>query len=82
MRLASIFTYRANGGRSETQPSFPEGMPSSMLVYNWFARARGWTPRQVDELSLEEMEWLPIVEEAIMLAQDQMRPDPPSPGGY
>ena len=44
-----------------------------MLVYNWFARARNWTPRQVDELRLDEMEWLPIIEEAIQVVIEQNR---------
>lgn len=59
-----------NGGRAEQQPGFPPGFPVKMLVYNWFARARNWTPRQVDELSLDEMEWLPIIEEAVQLASE------------
>lgn len=35
-----------------------------MMIYNWFARAHHWTPRQVDELGLDEVEWLPLLEEA------------------
>lgn len=77
MRLASVFTYRANGGRAEHQPSYPEGFPSRMLAYNWFARLRGWDPRIVDELTLEEIEWLPVVEEAVQLAAEQLRDDKP-----
>lgn len=77
MRIASIFMYRANGGPAQTQPSYPEGLSSRMLVYNWFARARGWTPRQVDELTLEEMEWLPLIEEAIQYATEKLRDEHP-----
>jgi len=44
-----------------------------MLVYNWYARARNWHPRQVDELHLDEMEWLPIIEEAVQAALEQDR---------
>lgn len=75
MRLASIFTYRANGGSAKLQPSYPEGFPPKMLVYNWFRRTSNWHPRQVDELSLEEMEWLPLIEEAVQLALEQMKDD-------
>lgn len=41
-----------------------------MLIYNWFARARNWHPREVDELSLDEMEWLPLCEEAVQIASE------------
>lgn len=41
-----------------------------MIIYNWFARARSWTPRQVDELDLEEVEWLPLLEEACLQASE------------
>jgi hypothetical protein len=43
-----------------------------MLIYNWFARARNWHPRQVDELGLDEMEWLPVLEEAVLAASEQI----------
>lgn len=61
------------GGRPEFQPAFPSGFPQRMLVYNWFARTRNWHPRQVDELYLAEMEWLPILEEAVQAAIEQNR---------
>lgn len=35
-----------------------------MFLYNWFAVNWKWTPRQVDELTLEEIYWLPTVESA------------------
>ena len=41
-----------------------------MMVYNWFARTRNWHPRQVDELELDEVEWLPLLEEACLQASD------------
>lgn len=75
MRLASVLTYRANGGLAQHQPAYPEGFPPRMLVYNWFARLRGWNPRIVDELTLEEIEWLPVVEEALQLAAEQLKDD-------
>lgn len=61
------------GGRPEFQPKYPEGFPQRMLVYNWFGRMRDWHPRMVDELYLDEMEWLPIVEEAVQAAIEQNR---------
>lgn len=41
-----------------------------MIIYNWFGRARQWTPRQVDELELDELEYLPLMEEACLEASD------------
>lgn len=35
-----------------------------MWLYHWFSENKGWTPRQVDELSLEEAHWLPILKDA------------------
>lgn len=46
-----------------------------MQIKHWFAKVRGWHPRQVDELSLEEMFWLPLQEEASLMAADQLRED-------
>jgi hypothetical protein len=39
-------------------------MPPKMLVYHWFSRVKEWNPRIVDNLTLEELEWFPILEEA------------------
>lgn len=41
-----------------------------MIIYNWFARAHDWPPRVVDELELDEVEWLPLLEEAVMQASE------------
>ena len=43
------------------------------MLKHWFARVRGWTPRQVDDLSLDEMFWLPVMEEASQAAAEQVR---------
>lgn len=43
-----------------------------LLIYNWYRRACNWTPRQVDELYLEELEWFPILEEAVLQASDDI----------
>lgn len=44
-----------------------------MLVYHYFARTLGWTPRQVDELDIEEMDWLPVLTDAFGAAQDRIQ---------
>jgi hypothetical protein len=31
------------------------------MLYDRFAEERGWTPRQVDELTREEIFWLPVI---------------------
>jgi hypothetical protein len=36
-----------------------------MAIYQWFARTHNWTPQQVDELTLEQLFWLPVMEEAL-----------------
>lgn len=43
-----------------------------MMVYDSFAETRGWDPRIVDELSLDELEWLPIITRARMVAREQL----------
>jgi hypothetical protein len=54
-------------------PDFPQGFPPKILVYGYFKRNGDWHPRQVDELTLEELEWIPIYEEAIFEAQEYIR---------
>jgi len=44
-----------------------------MLTYEYFARTKGWTPSQVDELTLEELFWFPVIEDARLSAQEQLR---------
>lgn len=41
-----------------------------MLIYDHFARTRNWTPRQVDELHFDELEWLPLIAEAVHEANE------------
>lgn len=41
-----------------------------MIIYNWYARSHNWHPRLVDELDLDEVEWLPLMEEAVHQAQE------------
>lgn len=32
-----------------------------MLTYDKFAEERGWSPRVVDELTADELFWLPVI---------------------
>jgi hypothetical protein len=36
-----------------------------MSLYHWFAEAYQWTPQQVDELTLDQVFWLPVMKEAL-----------------
>jgi hypothetical protein len=42
-------------------------------VKHWFAKVRGWSPEVVESLSLEDMFWLPIHEEAASEAGEILR---------
>ena len=44
-----------------------------MAVKHYFARSRGWTPREVDELTVDEVFWLPVMEEAGQAAAEQVQ---------
>lgn len=46
-----------------------------MMTYTWFAECWQWTPRQVDELTLEEIFWLPVIKEARGDATDALSKD-------
>jgi hypothetical protein len=39
-------------------------MPPRMLLYQWYSKVKGWDPGIVDNLTLEQLEWFQIVEEA------------------
>lgn len=39
-------------------------MPEEILTYRWFAAAYNWPPSVVDELTLDQQDWFPVVEEA------------------
>ena len=45
-----------------------------MLAYDRFAEAYGWPPRVVDELTLDELFWLPVVRAAKLEAAEALRP--------
>lgn len=42
------------------------------MLYDRFAEERGWTPRQVDELTREELFWLPVIQAARQDAAGQV----------
>ena len=35
-----------------------------MMLYRKFAKAYQWTPEQVRRLRLDELDWLPVIEDA------------------
>jgi len=51
-------------------PPIPDGFPSKIFVYGWFKRNGNWHPREVDELYLDELEWIPIYEAALSDAEE------------
>jgi hypothetical protein len=68
--LKQIFVYRYHGYPNSSVPDYPENFPVKMLIYHWFSRVKSWHPREVDKLTLEEVEWIPILHEASELASD------------
>ena len=44
-----------------------------MMLYRRFAKAYNWTPDQVRKLRLDELFWLPVIEEAEAAAADQIQ---------
>ena len=50
----------------------PAGLTPDLMVYDRFAEERGWTPRQVDELTREELFWLPVIRAARQDAAGQV----------
>ncbi len=60
--------------RPRDKPAFdlPRGLPPRMLVYDRFAEERGWNPRVVDELTAEELFWLPVIASAKRDAAEQI----------
>lgn len=45
-----------------------------MWTYHWFADNFKWTPQQVDELTLEQSHWLPLITNAQGGAAAQLAP--------
>jgi hypothetical protein len=52
--------------RPRDKPAFPlpRGLTPRLLMYDRFAEERGWNPRIVDELTAEELFWLPVIASA------------------
>ncbi len=44
-----------------------------MLVWRWWAKVYGFTPRQVGELPLAALTWFPLIEEAEAAATEQLQ---------
>ena len=44
-----------------------------MMLYRKFAKAYQWTPEQVRRLRLDELFWLPVIEDAEAEAINQIR---------
>lgn len=44
-----------------------------MMTKRWFAKVYKWTPQQVEELTVDELTWLPIIEDAANIAQDRLQ---------
>jgi len=66
--------FSANNHDPKYAPAEPEGFPEKMWLYHWFSENKGWTPRQVDELTLEEAQWFPILKDAQGDAGRQLSP--------
>jgi hypothetical protein len=43
-----------------------------LLTYDRFAEERGWDPRVVDELTRDELFWLPVIKAARAEAAEQV----------
>lgn len=73
-----MFLFRSNRQADQSHelaPKLPDGMPVVMLTYDRFADERGWTPRQVDQLTRAELFWLPVIAAAKRDAAAQLAKD-------
>jgi hypothetical protein len=52
------------------QGEIPEGMPPGMFMRRWFYKTYKWTPQEVNQLPLEDLIWLPLIEQAEGKATD------------
>lgn len=41
-------------------------------MYHWYSENKNWTPQQVDELTLEQAHWFPILKDAGDIADSQL----------
>lgn len=58
----------------------PGWVSAEMLLKDEFAETRGWHPRQVDDLTLDELYQLPLIIRAKAEARRE-HPAPPAAGG-
>ena len=59
----------------------PAGMPLRLLLEEWFAESYHYTPEQVGELSLDALEWFPVIAEAKARATKIRSEQERRPGG-
>jgi hypothetical protein len=55
-------------------PPVPEGLTGDVLVYERFAESYGWPPRVVDQMTRDELFWLPVIRDAKAEAAETLRP--------
>lgn len=46
-----------------------------MWTYNWFRKNTGWHPQIVDNLTMEQEFWFPILDQAESIASAQLNPN-------
>jgi hypothetical protein len=74
-QLKRRFLFQVNRQADQSRcPPPPDGFPPHMMVYDQFADERGWTPRQVDQLTRAELFWLPVISAAKREAAETLRP--------
>ena len=56
-------------------------MPTRLLLEEWFAENYRYTPAQVGELSLDALEWFPLIAEAKSRAMKIRADQERKPGG-
>lgn len=61
-------------------PDYPEDMPGRMPLYYWYSKIKNWPPEVVDRLTLEQLEWFPIAEQAYNEASEDIAKEMRSQG--
>ena len=54
-------------------PKPPRGFRAEMMLYRKFAKAYGWTPEMVRRLRVDELFWLPVIEDAEAAFTEQVQ---------
>ncbi len=65
-----VWTYNHPNADPEARPGLPDDLPPDIMVKRFFAKQYQWPPWVTGELSLSELEWLPILESAADDAQE------------